>query len=459
MSALLVLAVYLTQIVAGLVVVELLHGRGAFHGGGPGRRFARALLLGPAAIALELMAFHALGVPIALPFALVPWWLAALALARRLVQPPAERDEPTQGFERALAAVALAGFAVLLFVGTRFPVYRGDEVNNFAVNARVFEVHRSLAPDALNGLIENGHPEYPPLVALNETLLFQAEGDTLGFAAKPFFSLAWLAWALLVVEAVRKLAPPLAVCAALLAMLVPELASFATRGMADLRLTATMLLLVLEARAFLRNVDERRARRAGAVAAAAVAAALTKNEGVAIATLATLALAPFAVRVLGARRAGLGALATLALVWTWPVFKAVHDIRDVYLGAAKPGLHLDQLGTIARELARLPFGSELGTQPSWGVLWLAAGIAAGIGFWSRTARRELGLLGLGLAVHVALYAAVFSATPHDLRWHLSTAGPRLLFHTAPWLVLILAAGLGAGGRRPGTDGGRPGTAG
>ena len=51
------------------------------------------------------------------------------------------------------------------------------------------------------------------------------------------------------------------------------------------------------------------------------------------------------------------------------------------------------------------------------------------------------MLGLGLFTHVALYAAVFTATPHQLEWHVATAGPRLLFHTAPWLVLILVAGL------------------
>ena len=196
-----ILAVYLTQVLAGLVVVELLRGDTRARRG----RFARALLLGPAAIALELLGFHALGVPITLPFALAPWWLAGAVFARRLYR-RSEGSAPPR-FERVLVGGAVAAFTLLLLQGARFPVYRGDEVNNFAINARVFEVNRSLAPEALNGLIEGGHPEYPPLVALNEALAFQAEGEALGFGAKPFFALAWLAWALNVKPPTRRSIP------------------------------------------------------------------------------------------------------------------------------------------------------------------------------------------------------------------------------------------------------------
>ena len=68
--------------------------------------------------------------PITLAFALAPWWLAGAIFARRLLR-RAEGSAPPR-FERVLVGVAVAAFALLLLQGGRFPIYRGDEVNNFA---------------------------------------------------------------------------------------------------------------------------------------------------------------------------------------------------------------------------------------------------------------------------------------------------------------------------------------
>jgi hypothetical protein len=434
-----ILAVYLTQVLAGWLVVEQLAGR-AFTVEGPGK-LARCLLLGPAVLALQMMAYHLVGTTFSLPAVLLPWWLIALFRHGRVQIRPRPSGRASRA-ESLLIAGATVLFLVLLWQGLRIPVYHGDEINNFAVNARVFEVHRSLAPEALASMRAVGHPEYPPLIALNETLLFLAQEAGFGYAVKPFFALAWLAWALLVVELVgRRLPPLLALSVGTIALAVPELFDFALGGKGDLRLIAGLLFGVLEGRAFLSHRAEPSAgRRFFAFGAAAVTCGLTKNEGLALATLGVLALLPTALRHLSPARAVGCAGLTLAVVWSWPAFKLVHGIRDVYLAKADPTANLNRVGEIAATLIGHPFRSELGPAPTWGVLSLVAPLALLVGFAVRPSRRrELGWLAAGLALHFLLYVAVFAATPRDLDWHLETAGPRLLFHLAPWLVVILAA--------------------
>jgi len=430
-------AVYATQLAAGRVVLALAGGAPR-HGRAEG--LARVLLYGPLALGVQLFVYHLAAVPHHLPLVLPPWWLAlgALALRGGLGRPAAvERSRA----ERAVLAAAAGLFALALVQGGAVPVYRGDEVNNFALNARVFELHASLAPDALMALADPGHPEYPPLIALNEALVFRAAGEARTFAVKPFFALAYLAFALLAAEACfRRLRPALAAPLALVVLALPEVNAYAAGGMADLRLAACVLLLALETDGAFRRPSRR--ALAGFVLAAG-ACAWTKNEGIAVATLAALGLAACPRRGgVSARGLAAGAAAVLVLAWSWPAFKAAHGLRDVYLSGAvreDPLANLDRLGAIASAFAGFPLHAELHGHPSWGVLWPLAGLAAAAALLRGGARRELIVPLALLALHLGVYAAVFVVTPRPLEWHLATAGPRLFFHATPWVLAVLIA--------------------
>lgn len=82
----------------------------------------------------------------------------------------------------------------------------------------------------------------------------------------------------------------------------------------------------------------------------------------------------------------------------------------------------------------------------WGILWfavLAAGVTCSIHREARALPYVAGFLG-----HMMVYVLVFVATPSDLEWHLAATAHRLLLHTLPWLVFVLALGLRSAATRP-----------
>lgn len=438
--------VYATQLVAGWLVLGVLRppqpDRAAWR---DPRRWSRALLLGPTLVALQMLALDALGLRFRLGLIVLPWWIPALLAwgarsARR--GPPVSWASAAPALPvaaRPALALVLLLFGVALVAGLWMPVHTGDAMNQFALNARVFETHGALAPDALRSLAIPGHVEYPPLVSLNEALLFLAGGPARALVIKPFFALAFLAWMLLVVEACFALLPAgLATLLALVALLAPAAALSATEGYADLRLAATVLLLGLAGRALWLQPGRRRLLL---FALCAVACALTKLEGIAVGLAAAALPALLAARRrLPAGETALVLLAMLALVLAWPVYAHVQ-------GLGRTALVGEEWHDAGTALARLPgvLGTmllmmvDIGiTERHWGVFWL---VTLALALWAlrRPERRPaVSITLLVLAAHLLVYAAVLSLTPADLEWHVTTAAPRLLMHIAPWALLAAA---------------------
>jgi hypothetical protein len=341
--------VYATQGLAGALLGRALEAPDAPHAAT--ERLARALLLGPLALTIQMLCFAALGLPFGVASLTLPWWLIAGAVTWRANRDAQAAGRPAPrppGGGARTAVIVLAGVLVVssLVVGLQMPVHTGDAMNNYAVNARVFETQRGLAPETLAALAVPGHTENPPLVALNEALIFLAAGPARAWAIKPFFTLAYAALLLLVIEACfRELDARHAVPVALLAMLTPIWASQASDGYADLRLTAGVLLLALEGRALWRA---RATRALPAFIAAALVCAATKHEGVALAGLACgLPLLAAVRRRLRPRAATAAIVATLALALAWPLYAA--RTASMPLPLMEPLWH-----DVGRALGRLP---------------------------------------------------------------------------------------------------------
>jgi hypothetical protein len=444
----LVALVYATQGLAGDLV-----GR-ALGGARPARleRLAQALLLGPAAIALQMMLLSLLSIPFSLPVVLGPWWLAAAVVwrrSRRAAGPMAAvaPTAPSRASARptaVLVSLVLLLFAVLVWIGLRTPVFDSDPLNNFAFPARLFETHRSLAGDVIADLRAVGHLEYPPLVALNEALVFMAAGPERLRAVMPFFALPWLALQLLVLSAAcRRLRWELAVPLSLLALLVPEAFALGTVGLADLRLAATVLLLATTGAALLRQPGGPQAAR---FAAAAIACALTKIEGLSLAVAAAIVFVPaLTVRRRLSLRAGAAAeLATLAAAALWPLYLAAHGAT---IGSLDPGAVrasssglLERFGQAARGFFAFALSSPVASR-FYGPLWQLAVLAAIVGLARRAARRETCALLVALAAHVGLYCLLLAQASQPVEWTLQAAGLRLLTHTIAWPLLLLVAAL------------------
>jgi len=446
-----VVLVYATQLVAGWLAIGALRPPpdGPVRAVLDYRRWSRALLLGPALIALQMLAMDALGLRFGLAVVVLPWWIGA-ALCRGLrgrrapspgASSPASRPLPASG--RAVLALAGLLFAVTLVAGLWMPVTAGDAMNQFALNARIYETHGDLAPQALKSLAIPGHVEYPPLVSLNEALLFLAGGPARALVIKPFFALAYLAWLLLVVETCFALLPAgVAAVLALVALLAPGPALAATDGYADLRLAASVLLLALAGRALWLRPGR---RRLVLFALCAVACALTKLEGIAVGlAAAALPAALLARRRLPAARTAPVLAGLAALVLAWPVYARAQGLGRMALF----GREWHDAGT---GLSRLPsvLGSMLSmmvdigiTARQFGLYWL---VCLGLALWALRLRDRRAAVGVALlcgAAHLLLYAVVLALTPADLEWHVTTAAPRLLLHIAPWALLAAALSRG-----------------
>jgi hypothetical protein len=438
--------VYATQGLAGALLGRALEAPDAPHAAT--ERLARALLLGPLALTIQMLCFAALGLPFGVASLTLPWWLIAGAVTWRANRDAQAAGRPAPrppGGGARTAVIVLAGVLVVssLVVGLQMPVHTGDAMNNYAVNARVFETQRGLAPETLAALAVPGHTENPPLVALNEALIFLAAGPARAWAIKPFFTLAYAALLLLVIEACfRELDARHAVPVALLAMLTPIWASQASDGYADLRLTAGVLLLALEGRALWRA---RATRALPAFIAAALVCAATKHEGVALAGLACgLPLLAAVRRRLRPRAATAAIVATLALALAWPLYAA--RTASMPLPLMEPLWHdvgraLGRLPEVVARMAALTLDTDAKGHLFWGLFWPLAALVVAFGL-TRPSRRTavLGWLA-AFALHAGLYVAVFALTPEDLAWHVLTAGTRLVVHVSPWALLAVVAAL------------------
>ena len=441
----LVAVVYASQYVAGDVVV------GALRRGQPLRvteRVAQSLLLGPAALAAQMILFSLAGIPFSLGAILAPWWGALLL--RRLMRrrgpvgvgcEPAQPAGAARGAAVALVAAALVLWGGLLWLGLRSPVYESDPMNNYALAARIFETHRGLAGDDIAGLRAVGHVEYPPLVALNEALVFMAAGEERLRTVLPFFALAWLAFQLLVIAvACSRLRPWLAVPVASIALLVPELYGLGTVGLADLRLSACVLLLGLEARRLIRAPGGATAVR---LAAAAAACALTKNEGMVVAAVATLPLLWLVVRRRLGARAGLASIAlVVAAATVWVGYLAAHGARGGYWSPAAVG---ESEGVAARLAAAIAgfWGFACASLPSpfYGVLWPAAAAATLAGLIGGRSRRETLATLAALLAHLGLYSLLLAVISQPVEWSVVTSAVRMLDHAVAWPVLLIVVAL------------------
>ncbi len=427
----LTIAVYATQLAAGFVLLALL-GRGSDLR--PEERLSRALLLGPAALALELILCHYISVPFRLELVLPPWWILFFFLRRRVFAASVSRPAPPAWLFVLVAALLVASLAHGLII----PVHTGDELWNFATIARIFETSGSLAPAALSSAFDTGHVEYPPLIALNEALVFLASGDARAWAVMPFFAFAGLASWLLVIELCcrrlpRRVAGPLAA----MFLLWPAGYGLSATGVADLRLIASILLVVAEVTRML----ERESMSCGIAAAAGVAVcALTKNEGIAFTALA------FPVLFVSMRRAGLSlprsaatflVSGTVALVW--PFFLMTNGIEGLYESGITGESFLERLprlGTVIRHMALLPFSRDEGGYLDWGVIWPVALCIAAAGLLRGRRRGTVAFVSALLLAHILLYVLAFTFTPSPLEWHLRTASARLFLHTYPLLLLL-----------------------
>jgi hypothetical protein len=238
--------------------------------------------------------------------------------------------------------------------------------------------------------------------------------------------------------------------------------------MADLHLTAGLLLLGLEGAALFSNRRDASADHhptpPWTFIAAAALCAWSKDEGIAVASTAGLVLAWAIIRArVPLRSGGLGIAVLALLAWSWRMFVGWHDLEfPATLAWPVGGVTelLDRVPVILSHFAQLPLNyAPSGTSP-WGVLWpvTAGALVFGLVFTRvlsdtavpAAARRAWRAPLILLFAHIGLYVGVYALNTQPLEWVLGNSAPRVFMHLLPWLLLLLAGALAPCGGRDST---------
>jgi hypothetical protein len=320
----------------------------------------------------------------------------------------------------AATAVSLGGYA--LFATLARP-WEWDFWAIWGLRARTDFVARGIDVAFLtNPDVAYSHPDYPPLVPFvyGFTALARGEWDDrwlgLVFVA--------LAAALLVVardEIRRATGSEMISSVATLALAGVACSPFV--GLADGALAAFGTAGLLALARGVREDDRRALVLAGVLLGLG---AMTKNEGLALAASATIALAIFRWR----RLAWL-VVPLLPLAAPWLLFRATHALAtDVVSGGV--------VSRIARRLA----------DPAAFLAALAKGTPDRTGFWivlaillvagGREVVRRHGVMLVAVLAQVLCYVVVYAGTMHDLASHVQTSMGRISGHVAPAVGVICA---------------------
>ena len=375
--------------------------------------------------------------------------LAWLGRRRRLVIPSRPgRWRATDAL--ALLPAALMGFLLLvIFVhALAYPLFDWDGFAIWGLKAKVL-FYESLwqRPEAFfQPTLSFSHQDYPPLVPFMMASVYAAIGRVNDYAGKLPLPLLYAAMGLLMYGGLRKDLGRLAsaMLAGILLALPPIIRSAGT-GCADVPLAAFYAGSVL----YLSRWARDQGRESLILATLfSIFAALTKNEGMALALInAMVAGGVWLWRVGRAWRWRLGRLAPegwLAAVacivlglLPWLVFRQslprTHEDYGSKFTMSRIADNVSRLQIILPELR-----DQITTWREWGPLWLVLMLAAIAGWRAFLSPRGV-VLWVLFAAHVALYVLVYLVTPWSVRELLDRTLDRLLLHVTPVAVLLIGA--------------------
>ena len=422
--------IVLAQIFSGLLVLRWLCGIAA----SSVRRFATALILGPAILCLEMLLLGASFGAYSYPLVVIPWVVGGLVWTGRACVRGTLHLRPVHLFGCLGALLIIAGASTLAV-----PPTQGDPANNFAGFARLYAYIGHIDPVAAQELSVGGHFEYPPLVPAVESLFFLIDHEAGANLLAPLFpiyllALLTLAWTVLAESASRLERIFYAGLLTLLAV-QPTTAQLFIHGYADLPLIAALLWMLSELRLLLESSGEERKDFSGLLLAG-LTLALTKHEGIVL-SVSIAAVIP----ILRGWRFLWIPLGMTTIASLWPLWIAQLELSSTQVFGVVGGSFLDKVSRIPHVIEAL--GSSVFSYhryPVWG--FASFSIVAGlvilvraIGWQSPTGMR---LALVGFALHFSLYVIAFSVTGEDIEWHLRTAGDRLAFHLVPYFLLAIA---------------------
>jgi hypothetical protein len=330
------------------------------------------------------------------------------------------------------------------------PMEAYDAVSNWGLKAKAIYLAGQIPTDFLqNPDYREFHQDYPLLVPLLESAVYQFLGTVNDTASKTLFPLFLLGCVTVFWVCLRRADFPRSQTLAFTFMLVsiPYFASQATNGYVD-----GVVSFYFGAGSLYLYLWHRNRNPLLLVISAALTgfAGLTKNEGILLAGIQLLILG---VTLAFARdratdrsqlrlfAAYLGILFAILLPW----FLLRVDLslaNDVASGALLRWSHIGRLGSMLYFYQTQVFGLR-----NWNLVWI---LFLGLLVWNWRGWLHSSARSLILTVLLALvaYNGIYMITPHDVMWHLRTSGSRLLLHILPQVMFLIALGFEETGKKP-----------
>jgi hypothetical protein len=322
------------------------------------------------------------------------------------------------------------------------PMEAYDAVANWGLKAKAIYLAGQIPTDFLqNPDYREFHQDYPLLVPLLESAVYQFLGTVNDTASKTLFPLFLLGCVILFWVCLRRAEFPPSRALAFTFMLssIPYFASQATNGYVD-----GVVSFYFGAGSLYLYVWQHSRDPLLLVISAALTgfAALTKNEGILLAGIQLLilglTLASARERALDRSQlklfaAYLGILSAILLPWF--LFRANLDLfNDMTSGAAFRWRHIERLGAVLYFYQTQVFGPR-----NWNLVWI---LFLGLLVWNGRGWLRSSARPLVLTVMLALvaYNGIYLVTPHDVMWHLRTSASRLLLHILPQVMFLIALG-------------------
>lgn len=389
-----------------------------------GARFGEAFFIGCAWIPLVMFGLSLMdlrwSLASILACAAVPP-LVVLPFAIRRMRPAAE---PKSNFT---IVDLITVFLVIVYTvyTTLGPMWEWDFWAIFGVKARAFFDHGGIDWRVLTSPFNlYNNPDYPlalPLLFDFNAIIHGAWDDRWIGLLYPAFTVALILIARPLIE--RETDSPL--IASTITLTLAALSFTRTAGTAEAPLVAVSAAALLLLRRGILDRDDAAIRTASILLGVA---ALMKNEGIAMAGAAAIAVA--AATRSWRRVVALWPAAACAASWLLVV--QWFDLKSAYLQtqsmSQRLASHLHQLPEILAALAA--------NTPEHPLFWIAALLAITLAF--REAKHE-SLLGTFIAVQLSFYIAVYLVTSHPVIWQIDNSWTRLLSHVAIPLAFIAFA--------------------
>lgn len=406
-------------------------------------KIALSYIIGLGAITLQMLAYSLLKIKFSIGTMLLPWLFIICANFFIL------RKTPPTGKE--IAESKKSAFDIALLMGITFQVFYAffkalvkpedsfDAIGNFAFKAKMFfESGRIPFELFLNKNMDIQHGDYPLFIPLSQAWTYMFIGGWNDLLVKALFPMFFVALLIILYFTLRRITGNrLALVSAFFMATIPHFLNYATIGYADFALA--MFYSISFFYLFLWIAYKRENKYLLLAAVLSILAIWAKNEGALLSLISISILLLFVIlerkEMTANEMRGIAyfSIAVIAAGTLWFVF--IHSV-----GLSNEFINKDTLkgSLVIKNLGRIPlilndYQKHVFGPKKWNISLLV--FFAGLILYFKTAfKGYTKYITLSILFAFLGYGVFYLITPLEIKYHLQTAGSRVLLHFLPVVV-------------------------